>query len=110
VSIVKDLLHKSDTKAFIRSAIFKDVLKSIDDIPTFDPARLEDVDSSNMESIPPLPDNHANDTVLIAHTSGSTSGAPKLVYVSYKWLEGYFKKMEQPWFPDKHGPESSNWM
>ncbi|KAI3605677.1 amp-ligase [Moniliophthora roreri] len=109
ISIVKDLLHKSDTKAFIRSTSFKDVLKSIDDIPTFDPARLEDVDFSNIEFIPPLPENHADDTVLIAHTSGSTSGAPKLVYVSYRWLDGTMKKFGEPW-PNKRKPESMNWM
>ncbi|ESK95969.1 amp- ligase [Moniliophthora roreri MCA 2997] len=110
ISAVKDLLRKSNTKVLIRSTSFKEVLKAIDDILVLNSARLEDVDFSNTGPIPALPEKHAEDTALIAHTSGSTSGAPKLVYVSYRWLDGSVKKCDKPLYPNTGKPEVVNWM
>lgn len=35
------------------------------------------------------------DTIMIFHTSGSTSGSPKLVPASLRWIDSMIKKAEQ---------------
>ncbi|KAK7037788.1 hypothetical protein VNI00_010749 [Paramarasmius palmivorus] len=108
IPVVKELLHKSDTKALIRSETFTEILKEIDDIPIFGSVQPEDVGYT--DDIPAPPERKASDTALIAHTSGSTSGAPKLVYVSYQWVDGAIKKFDKPWRPMERVPGVVNWI
>ena len=44
-------------------------------------------------SLPPLPEPASGDDIaMIFHTSGSTSGQPKLLPCNYKWLDAMVRK------------------
>ncbi|KAK7037787.1 hypothetical protein VNI00_010748 [Paramarasmius palmivorus] len=110
ISVIQELLYKSNTQALIRSVDFKEVLETIQGLPIFDAAKLADAEESTMGPIPAMPEKQAQDTLHIAHTSGSTSGTPKLVYLTYGWMDGTVTKQEIIVHPGKRGPEVVNWM
>ncbi|KAF9262375.1 acetyl-CoA synthetase-like protein [Marasmius fiardii PR-910] len=88
IEIVKDLLKESDTRALIRASQFKEVLQSIQDIPVYDAETMD-----------------PNGASLIIHTSGSTSGRPKLVRVTHRWMNAVIQKARIP-FPPGYPPAS----
>lgn len=55
--------------------------------------------------LPPIPEPLSEeDTAMIFHTSGSTSGSPKLVHCSYKWLDAIVAKgdlISRPFHKDR---------
>ncbi|KAJ4256151.1 hypothetical protein NW762_009227 [Fusarium torreyae] len=86
-SVVYELLEKSKAVALIHEPDFHSMLQN-SPLPTF-PA--EDILSiGHLEQLP-LPTvfepSEAEDIMLIYHTSGSTSGTPKLVPITAKWLD-----------------------
>ncbi|KAL0572811.1 hypothetical protein V5O48_009156 [Marasmius crinis-equi] len=95
LEIVKDLLQESETKALVRSVHFKEALASIEGggIPVYDAVALLP-DRGEYKDMPALPGTkNPDDILLIAHTSGSTSGRPKLVRCNYRWIDASVKKM-----------------
>ncbi|KAL0567832.1 hypothetical protein V5O48_014165 [Marasmius crinis-equi] len=105
-AVVKELPEQSDTKALIYSKAYKEIVQGIDSV------RLYEAATSIPESNTTLPRLHEvgeNEIALIVHTSGSTSGKPKLVHGSYKWLDGVIKKMGGSSYPqDGNSPEVFN--
>ncbi|KAF9266365.1 acetyl-CoA synthetase-like protein [Marasmius fiardii PR-910] len=94
IEIVKDLLKASDSKALVRASQFKEVLGSIRGIPIYD--AMTSIDSGDVESIPDLPPlqklTKPDDLSIIIHTSGSTSGRPKLVRATHRFINALIQK------------------
>ncbi|KAG7090019.1 hypothetical protein E1B28_011640 [Marasmius oreades] len=113
IEVIKDLLKESDTKALVRASQFKDVLASIQDIPIYDAVTSLDLgDVGSSPKLPPLqrPTN-PNDLSIITHTSGSTSGRPKLVRINHRWINATIQKAHNPLTPGSStGPVIVNWM
>ncbi|KAG7090017.1 hypothetical protein E1B28_011638 [Marasmius oreades] len=113
IEVVKDLLKESDTKALVRASQFKDVLASVQDIPVYD--AVTSLDFGGVGSSPKLPPSerptNPNDLSIITHTSGSTSGRPKLVRVNHRWINGMIQKAHVPLSPgSSKTPATVNWM
>lgn len=91
--VIYELLQGANAKALIYDATFESVLN---DCPV--PAHSAVYDSSGSSTEEPLPaisTVSGDETVFIFHTSGSTSGRPKLVPCSYAWLDTVVRKSEQ---------------
>ncbi|KAI3613683.1 amp-ligase [Moniliophthora roreri] len=112
IAVVRDLLQKSETKAFIRHTDVKEALKDIQDIPVYDPVTsTDDLAAYAGNHLSPMsPQSNENDIAVIFHTSGSISGSPKLVTGTYRWLEALIQKHAYPLFPKHSRVEVMNWM
>ncbi|KAI0286989.1 acetyl-CoA synthetase-like protein [Russula aff. rugulosa BPL654] len=92
--VVYELLSKAHARALIVDPSFEGLLKSCP-TPTHRAATtVYDIDSHDMP-LPSLPTLRESDTVFIFHTSGSTSGIPKLVPCSLSWLDSAITKSHQ---------------
>ncbi|KAL0576083.1 hypothetical protein V5O48_005882 [Marasmius crinis-equi] len=94
IEIVKDLLRESDTKALIRSSQFKEILEPAKDIgiPIYDVATLQVAREGDGEPLAFRESDNPDDVFIIAHTSGSTSGRPKLVRCTRRWMDAAVHK------------------
>ncbi|KAG6337325.1 hypothetical protein ID866_1750 [Astraeus odoratus] len=89
--VVHELLCKANAKALIYATEFATTISSFA-LPVY-PA----VDKNSMHmsdtTLPPLPTSeNGNQWVFIFHTSGSTSGSPKLVPCNQRWLDAIVDK------------------
>ncbi|KAK1235886.1 hypothetical protein PQX77_000876 [Marasmius sp. AFHP31] len=109
--IVKELLRESETKALIRSVQFKETLGPVEvegTVPVYDPVDLATLRSQD-STLPALRESNDPDEVfIIAHTSGSTSGKPKLVRCTTRWTDAGYRKAG--FWGDTMEPEVQNWM
>ncbi|GBE77847.1 hypothetical protein SCP_0107290 [Sparassis crispa] len=110
--VIYELLQKSKGKAIIYDSSFHSLLCH-SPVPTH---AAVDVDCLDVEDTP-LPSHTAkhrgDDTVMIFHTSGSTSGCPKLVSCSYAWWDTIISKAGQVMKPvshEKHRQDVAVWM
>ncbi|KAI0034282.1 acetyl-CoA synthetase-like protein [Vararia minispora EC-137] len=89
--VVFELLSKAKASALVFEPSFKPIVTGCP-VPSHDAFSL-DAATNHDEPLPPL---HAgvvpSDTALIFHTSGSTSGSPKLVPCSYTWVQAAIEK------------------
>lgn len=100
--VIYELMHRAGAKVIIYDHTFESIL---DNCPVpkhcaLQTERIEDVQAS----LPGIWDHDENDTVFIFHTSGSTSGSPKLVPMSYRWLNSVVVKshhISKPQIPDR---------
>ncbi|KAH9898072.1 acetyl-CoA synthetase-like protein [Cubamyces lactineus] len=89
--IIFELLERSKGRALVYDSSYGSVL-SHNPVPTY-----EAIDARRLPAIDaPLPPNRSstngNDTLMIFHTSGSTSGRPKLVPASFAWWDFTLQK------------------
>ena len=101
--VVYELLRKANAQALIFDSCFESVLAgcSIPAYPALKSRNIESVDES-LEEIGPI--QNENEPAFIFHTSGSTSGSPKLVPCSYRWLNTVVQKsnwISRPRNPDR---------
>jgi acyl-CoA synthetase (AMP-forming)/AMP-acid ligase II len=93
--VVFELLEKANAKALIHEPSFGANLEN-SPVPLHAAVDVHTVSDLDHEPLPLLtPSGCDDDPVLIFHTSGSTSGSPKLVPCSYKWLNSIVHKAEQ---------------
>lgn len=84
--VIFELLLKSNGKALIYDSSF-------DSIPSGGPVAVhvaQDVRETRLPNVslpPSSPQVDGDDTLMIFHTSGSTSGRPKLIPCSYSWWD-----------------------
>lgn len=91
--VIFELLHRADAKALIFDSSFKDALGNAT-LPTH--PFINAVDPSFSEGpLPVLPHCAPDDIAMVFHTSGSTSGSPKLVPCTYQWLDASVDKSRQ---------------
>lgn len=89
-TVIYELLRKANASALIYDPSFESVLLNCP-VPahrTLESSRTIDIP----ESLPSIWDIREEDTGFIFHTSGSTSGSPKLVPMSYRWLNSVVVK------------------
>lgn len=83
--VIYELLRKANGAALIYDSSFESILGDCH-LPrhcALKSTLVEDVP----ETLPSIRDFQDLDIAFIFHTSGSTSGSPKLVPVNYRWLE-----------------------
>ena len=89
--VVFELLHRAEAHALIVDPAF---LSAVDGCPVPVHQSITVVNSVLLQypSLPPLAPAGDDETAFIFHTSGSTSGSPKLVPCSYTWLDATVEK------------------
>jgi len=91
--VIFELLEKAGAKALLYDAAFQPILNDCP-VPTH-PAAYDANVASSSAALPAVPTPGSNETAFIFHTSGSTSGRPKLVPCSFSWLETVVRKSNQ---------------
>jgi long-subunit acyl-CoA synthetase (AMP-forming) len=91
--VIFELLEKANAKALIYDSSFQHILRD-SPLPVHPAVAAENVDDMG-EPLPEMPDVREDETALVFHTSGSTSGSPKLVPCSYRWLSAIVHKVSQ---------------
>lgn len=96
--IIFELLEKSSGKALIFDSSF-------DMVAARGSTRTYVAGDVRVERVPDFPlapiqeGTNADDTIVIFHTSGSTSGRPKLIPCSYAWLDFNLRKAQRATAP-----------
>ncbi|KAG6845754.1 hypothetical protein H0H87_003808 [Tephrocybe sp. NHM501043] len=90
-AVIYELLQKANAKALVHEATFVSALTECP-LPTHLAASVE---TTNEEALPVLEVSDENSVAFIFHTSGSTSGSPKLVRCSHLWLDSAVRKSYQ---------------
>ena len=86
-SVVYELLEKSKAVALIHEPGFHSMLQNTP-LPTFPAEDILSIENLEQLLLPTVFEpSEAKDIMLIYHTSGSTSGTPKLVPITAKWLD-----------------------
>ena len=83
--VVHELLHRAGAQALIYDASFESTLKGFS-LPVYRALTSERLEPSAPVSLPDISESQEDDIAFIFHTSGSTSGSPKLVPMTYRWL------------------------
>jgi long-subunit acyl-CoA synthetase (AMP-forming) len=86
-TIVHELLHQAGAQALIYDASFESIMKDSESpLPMYPALKSERLEPSTPVSLPDISESQEDDIAFIFHTSGSTSGSPKLVPMTYRWL------------------------
>ena len=89
--VIYELLEKANGKAIIYEP---ELAGTVSNCPyaSYSAVDLRNVDIGGAP-VPPMPQpSSADDIAMIFHTSGSTSGRPKLLPCTYKWLDAMVDK------------------
>ena len=103
-TVVHELLHRAGAQALIYDLSFESILKDFP-LPIYRALTSERLEPTPV-SLPDILEPQEDDTAFIFHTSGSTSGSPKLVPMSYRWLSTvvmkshYISKPRDPYRQD----------
>ncbi|KAG6832439.1 hypothetical protein H0H92_001485 [Tricholoma furcatifolium] len=109
-AVICELLQRANAKALVHEATFAPVLSECP-LPTY-LAVSESVELINNNTpLPPLGTAEEGDLSFIFHTSGSTSGSPKLVPCSWRWINSVVQKSYQTSQPRRpHVQDVTVWM
>ncbi|PFH50373.1 hypothetical protein AMATHDRAFT_145280 [Amanita thiersii Skay4041] len=108
-TVIFELLHKAQAKALICDDKFTPILDNCP-VPYFLATRREAMVDTEQE-LPELCQGSADDTAFIFHTSGSTSGSPKLVPCNNRWINTVIHKSRQISKPrDPNRQDVTVWM
>ncbi|KAG6849864.1 hypothetical protein H0H93_004213 [Arthromyces matolae] len=88
-TVIYELLQRANAKALVHEDSFMSGLTECP-VPTYLAAPAEVVDANVV--LPTLTEVDEFETAFIFHTSGSTSGSPKLVRCNYRWLNCAVRK------------------
>lgn len=84
-TVIFELLHKAEARALVYDASYASILPE-NPLPAHLAQVISQADAGD-EPLPPMPRIECGEqTVFVMHTSGSTSGSPKLVPCSARWL------------------------
>lgn len=89
-SVVWDLLSASKAKFLIIDDTFLDQAKTapVITLSAIAWAELESLSGNETESLSP-PEVRDTDTAIIFHSSGTTSGSPKLIPATHSWIKAF---------------------
>ncbi|EJD03893.1 acetyl-CoA synthetase-like protein [Fomitiporia mediterranea MF3/22] len=110
--VVYELLNRAHAKALIYDPSFENIVVD-PPVPSERVACLEELESCSEAPLPPFPTPKSSDLVFIFHTSGSTSGSPKLVPCDAKWVNSAVFKSKEASTPASRNPNKqdvSTWM
>lgn len=88
--IVFELLNKAGARALIYDRSFEGAISTCP-VPAHAALDSPSIDTAGY-SLPPMPQAQGDDVAIVFHTSGSTSGSPKLVPCNFVWLEAMIAK------------------
>lgn len=92
-TVIYELLRSAGAETLIHDGTFA---SNLDNCPVPAYSTIDTDLSISANDLPPTaPSPSASDIAFIFHTSGSTSGSPKLVPCSYKWLDSAVQKSHQ---------------
>ena len=83
-TVVHELLCRAGAQALIYDASFESLLKDFP-LPIYGALTSDRLEPTAV-LLPDISESQDDDIAFIFHTSGSTSGSPKLVPMSYRWL------------------------
>ncbi|OSX61183.1 hypothetical protein POSPLADRAFT_1058111 [Postia placenta MAD-698-R-SB12] len=94
--IIYELLHKANARALIYDAAYVPALSGCH-VPVHAAVDVHGVDlrGARVPAMTDLGTVKRTDTIMMFHTSGSTSGSPKLIPCSYGWLDAIITKAGQ---------------
>ncbi|KAM6493151.1 hypothetical protein JOM56_011285 [Amanita muscaria] len=92
-TVIYELLEMARAKALICEHKFEAVITDCP-LPHYRAVRREEMTVPDA-TLPKLSGSSLDDTAFIFHTSGSTSGSPKLVPFSHRWINTVFAKCRQ---------------
>ena len=84
-TVVHELLHRAGAQALIYDASFESILEDFP-LPIYLALTSTRLEPNTPVSLPDISESQEDDIAFIFHTSGSTSGSPKLVPMTYRWL------------------------
>ena len=94
-TIIFELLAQSSGKALIYDESFASSMLSSASVPTKAAVDIRSEIITDV-SLPPIVEPHnGDDTLMIFHTSGSTSGQPKVIRCSYSWWDACLRKSRE---------------
>lgn len=110
-TVVFELLQKASAKALIFDRSFKNIMPE-SPLPLHIACPIGQMESYRTKPLPPiLEPRSGDDLVFIYHTSGSTSGSPKLVPCNYVYIDSTIKKSRQVCTPMSVDQQDvSTWM
>jgi acyl-CoA synthetase (AMP-forming)/AMP-acid ligase II len=89
--VIYELLNKAEAKALIYDLSYEPILNN-SPVPTFLAVNAKSAVLDDNDDLPDIPIVSENDTAFVFHTSGSTSGSPKLVPWTHAWINFHFAK------------------
>lgn len=110
-AVVYELLNKGRASALLYDPSFKDIVVD-SPVPAQCTPTMEDFNGCADDPLPPFPTPSSGDElVIIFHTSGSTSGSPKLVPCNARYVDSIVFKSYQPSMPlNQSRQDVSTWM
>ena len=93
-TVIFELLQKTGARALICEPSFSVDLSRCS-VPNYPAIQVRDRDVPDVVLPPLRVDYSASDLVFIFHTSGSTSGSPKLVPCNRRWVNSIIAKSKQ---------------
>lgn len=92
--VIFELLQKAGAHALVCEPSFGVDLSGCP-VPTYSATQAREQDAADV-TLPPLRTDHSTaDLVFVFHTSGSTSGSPKLIPCNRQWLDNIVTKSKQ---------------
>ncbi|KAJ3891354.1 hypothetical protein GG344DRAFT_76959 [Lentinula edodes] len=110
--VIYELLAKANASALICDSLTSGFIDGNCPIPVLHAPVFTDIDFAlSSEPAPLFPACGPSDCAFIFHTSGSTSGSPKLVPCNYRWLDAVARKANQTAVPrDSNRQDVSTWL
>lgn len=97
--IIFELLAKSNGKALIYESSFASIMPSSSPFPMHLAVDVRAEDVADISLPPVVETENGDDTLMIFHTSGSTSGQPKVIRCSYSWWDACLGKSKDCTIP-----------
>ncbi|KAJ7771150.1 hypothetical protein DFH07DRAFT_1001597 [Mycena maculata] len=92
--VILELLTKTRARALVYEDLFESALRTWP-LPVYRAAAVDVVVGPSFLELPRLAPAQNHEIAFYFHTSGSTSGSPKLVPCSYGWLDTTIRKSHQ---------------
>jgi acyl-CoA synthetase (AMP-forming)/AMP-acid ligase II len=92
--VIYELLHRANAQALVCAQTFESVLQG-SSVPVHPAVFGASASDDSSVKLPNLSLAQGSDIAFIFHTSGSTSGSPKLVPCNYQWLNTVVDKSSQ---------------
>ncbi|KAF8831504.1 hypothetical protein HHX47_DHR1000667 [Lentinula edodes] len=110
--VIYELLAKANASALVCDSLTSGFIDGNCPIPVLHTPVFTDIDFAlSSEPAPLFPACGPSDCAFIFHTSGSTSGSPKLVPCNYRWLDAVARKASQTAVPrDSNRQDVSTWL
>ena len=89
--VIYELLERAEGKAMVYEPELENILAGCP-VPAYRAVDLRSVDVDATALPPMFVPASGSDIAMIFHTSGSTSGRPKLLPCDYKWLDAMVRK------------------